>query len=440
MRKPARTLNQGVRRREAWSWAMLDFANSGYTTVVLTAVFSVYFVGVVAQDASWATLAWTASLSLSYVLVMLTLPALAARADAKAKKRQLLFLSLAGCMLGTLALSFAGPGSVLLAACLIVFSNYCFSASESAIASFLPELARPQAFGRISGWGWGWGYMGGLFTLMLALWLIQRSEASGLGAEGAIGWVMMTTALVIGLAMLPALFWLKERAKPSLAVPVNPLGALRQSWREDRHLFTQLQRLLACIVCYQSGIAVVITLAAVYAREAMGFTLTQTIILVIAVNVAASVGALSFGWFQDRIGHRAALAVTLIGWLVMVVLAYLATGPALFWVAAGIAGLCMGTSQSAGRAMVGSLAPEGRLSSFYSFWTCSLQLAAAIGPLCYGLVTWSTGGEHRTGMLVTGLFFLMGLLLLSRIDMTLGLAERQRAQEMSGTSKGGRLR
>ena len=437
---PARTLNHGVRRLEAWSWAMLDFANSGYTTVVLTAVFSVYFVGVVAQDVSWATLAWTASLSLSYLLVMLTLPALAARADASATKKRLLFCSLAGCMLGTLMLSLTGPGSVLLAACLIVFSNYCFSASESAIASFLPELARPEAFGRVSGWGWGLGYMGGLFTLILALWLILLAESTGLTAERAIPWVMVMTALVIGLAMMPALFWLKERAKPTSAVPVNVLVALRQSWREDRHQFTQLHRLLACIACYQSGIAVVITLAAVYAKQAMGFTLTQTIILVIAVNVAASVGALSFGWIQDRIGHRAALAITLVGWLVMVVLAYLATGPDLFWVAACIAGLCMGTSQSAGRAMVGCLAPEGRLSSFYSFWTFALQLAAAIGPLCYGMVTWLTGGDHRAGMLVTGLFFVLGLVLLSRVDMTLGQAERQRAQEMSGTSKGDILR
>ena len=131
-------------------------------------------------------------------------------------------------------------------------------------------------------------------------------------------------------------------------------------------------------------------------------------------------------------GHRRALSLTLAGWIVMVALAYLAKGPALFWVAAAIAGLCMGTSQSAGRAMAGSLAPAGRLSSFYAQWTFALQLAAAIGPLSYGLVTWVTGGDHRSGMLVTGGFFVMGWILLQRVDVKRGQSERQMAEAKTG--------
>jgi len=428
----SRTLNPGVRRREAWSWAMLDFANSGYTTVVLTAVFSVYFVGVVAAEASWATLAWTASLSLSYVLVMLTLPAMGAWADARATKRKLLFWSLAGCVVGTLSLSAAGPGDVLLAMCLIVVSNYCFSVSESAIASFLPEIARPEAIGRISGMGWGIGYLGGLLTLILALALIQFWQSRGQDASQAIPWVMVSTAIVIGLAVAPAFVWLKERARPSSLAPTGVLATLVNTWKDDRHCFTQFHRLLACVACYQCGIAVVITLAAVYAKEAMGFTMAQTIMLVLAVNIAAAMGALLFGGVQDRMGHRRALSLTLAGWIVMVALAYLANGPALFWVAAGIAGLCMGTSQSAGRAMAGSLAPADRLSSFYAQWTFALQLAAAIGPLSYGLVTWVTGGDHRSGMLVTGGFFVIGWVLLLRVDVARGQSERHIAEAKTG--------
>ncbi len=424
----SRTFSPGVRRREAWSWAMLDFANSGYTTVVLTAVFSVYFVGVVAGDASWATLAWTASLSVSYVMVMLTMPAMGAWADARAAKRKLLFWSLAGCAIGTSALSAVGPGDVLSAMCLIVFSNYCFSVSESAIASFLPEIARSEAIGKVSGMGWGIGYLGGLFTLILSLVLIQIAQSRGLAASQAIPWVMVSTAIVIVLAMTPALKWLKDRAEPSAAIPAGVLSALAIAWKNDRRAFVQFHRLLACVACYQSGIAVVITLAAVYAKEVMGFTVAQTVVLVLAVNVAAAIGAMLFGSVQDRIGHLHALVLTLVGWIVMVTVAYLATSPAWFWVAAGIAGLCMGTSQSAGRAMAGSLAPAGRLSSFYAQWTFALQLSAAIGPLSYGLVTWLTGGDHRSGMLVTGVFFILGLLLLLRVDVSRGQSEREQAE------------
>src|SRR5690606_2218271 len=119
----------------------------------------------------------------------------------------------------------------------------------------------------------------------------------------------------------------------------------------------------------QAGIAVVVTLAAVYATEAMGFTMEQTMMLVFAVNIAAAAGAFLFGYLQDRIGHKPALFVTLVGWIVMVLLAYGAVDVRVFWLAAVVAGLCMGSSQSAGRAMVGALAPPRRLAEFYSLWT-----------------------------------------------------------------------
>jgi len=98
----ASPLNPGVKKREVWAWAMYDFANSGYTTVILTAVFSTYFVGVVGGRAPWATLAWTAALSLSYLLIMLTMPTLGARADANGSKRRLLYTSTIGCVAATL--------------------------------------------------------------------------------------------------------------------------------------------------------------------------------------------------------------------------------------------------------------------------------------------------------------------------------------------------
>ena len=106
------SLNDGVRKREVFGWAMYDFANSGYTTVVLTAVFGAYFAGGVAGNAPWATLAWTGALALSSALVMLTMPALGAFADLRAAKKRLLLFSTVGCVVTTLALARVGPGDV----------------------------------------------------------------------------------------------------------------------------------------------------------------------------------------------------------------------------------------------------------------------------------------------------------------------------------------
>src|SRR6185312_16222883 len=152
--RPSSALADGVRPREVWSWAMYDFANSGYTTVVITAVFNAYFVAQVARNAAWATFAWTVALAVSYVGIMLAGPPLGAYADAHAAKKRLLFGTTCGCVLFTAALALVGRGDVALGVACIVLSNFFFGLGENLIAAFLPELAKEESMGRISGWGW----------------------------------------------------------------------------------------------------------------------------------------------------------------------------------------------------------------------------------------------------------------------------------------------
>ncbi len=420
-------LRPGVGRREVWSWAMYDFANSGYTTVVLTTVFNAYFVAVVADGQAWATLALTAALSLSYLAVMLTMPGLGARADARAGKRRLLFASTLGCVAGTALLATVSPGAVVWALACLAFSNYCYCIGESAIASFLPGLARTEALGRVSGWGWSFGYCGGMLALGVGLWIATRGEAQGLAAPDYVPWVMLTTAALFALAAVPSFLWLRERTPPGGAQPPPLLANLLRAWHETRTDFPDFRRLLLCIACYHAGIAVVITLAAVYATEVMGFQMQETMMMVFVVNIAAALGAFAFGYAQDRLGHKRALAATLLGWLAMVALAVVAQDVRTFWAAAALAGLCMGTSQSAGRAMVGVLAPTRRPAEFYALWAFAVQLAAVVGPLSYGVVVWITGGNHRLGLLATGVFFLGGLLILAGLDFARGLRSRDAA-------------
>jgi UMF1 family MFS transporter len=423
----ASSLNPGVSRREVWAWAMYDFANSGYTTVVLTTVFSAYFVGVVAAGKSWGTLAFTAALSLSYLLVMLTMPGLGARADAKAGKRRLLFTSTVGCVVATGLLSFTGPGDIAWGLLVIALSNYCYCVGEAIVAAFLPEIAQPQALGRVSGWGWSFGYFGGMLTLGLSLALVSWAGSRGEPANEYVPYVMVLTAAIFAVAAIPSFLFLRERTPASGAETEGMLARLRLAWQETRRDFHDFRLLLLCGACYHAGIAVVITLSAVYATEAMGFTMAQTMMLVFTVNIAAAAGAFLFGYVQDKIGHKPALSVTLAGWIVMIGLAYAAVELWVFWLAATVAGLCMGTSQSAGRAMVGALAPPRRLAEFYSLWSFATQLAAVVGPLCYGFVTWTTEGNHRLALLFTGIFFVAGLAVLMRLDFARGMLARHQA-------------
>src|SRR5690606_2486707 len=258
-------LNPGVTKRELWAWAMYDFASWGYTTVVLTTVFSAYFVGVVAGGHDWGTLVFTAALSCSYLLVMITMPSLGARADALARRRRFLFISTAGCVAGTAALALAGPNDIAIGLLALAISNYCYCIGESLIAAFLPEIARPQALGRVSGWGWSFGYFGGMLALGLSLALATRAEAAGLAAEAYVPWVMVLTAAIFACAAIPSFLFLKERTAATHRSSENMWGRLASAWRDTRDNFPDFRRLLICGAFYQAGIAVVVTLAAVYA-------------------------------------------------------------------------------------------------------------------------------------------------------------------------------
>ncbi len=419
-------LNDGVRKREVFGWAMYDFANSGYTTVVLTAVFNAYFVAGVAGSAAWATFAWTAALGLSRAIVMFTMPALGAYADAHAAKKRLLVITTVACVLSTAALAWVGQGDVGLAIALIVISNLFYAYGESLTAAFLPELSRADALGRVSGWGWSFGYFGGMLTLGLSLAYVMAAQARGETAGTFVPVTMLITAAIYGAAALVTFRLLKEHAKPQPQAAgqgsiVASLARLRQTWRQAR-AYRDFIWLMVCGFFYQAGIAVVIALAAVYAEQVLGFKQTETMMLVFLVNIAAALGAFAFGYLEDRIGHKPALSATLLGWVVMTALAYVATTAALFWVAAVIAGLCMGSSQSAGRAMVGVFAPHERLAEFYGLWTFATSLASIIGPVTYGLVTWITAGDHRLAILSTGLFFVVGWLAIRPINMSRGAA------------------
>jgi len=411
----SRLLQPGVAKREVWAWAMYDFANSGYTTVVITAVFGAYFVGVVADNAAWATFAWTLALSVSYALVMLTAPLVGAWADAHASKKKGLWLTTLGCVGATALLYFASPGALALAIAALILSNYFFGTGENLIAAFLPELARPRALGRVSGWGWALGYVGGLVSLGASLAYIGWAQGQGQGAAEFVPVAMLITAAIFLLASLPTLLMLRERATPQAS------HTPRNAWRQVRYTLghlsqlPDLKRFLVCTVLYQAGIQAVITLAAIYASQVFHFDTQRTIVLVLVVNVTAALGAFVFGHVQDRIGHVQAIALTLVGWIAMVLLAWAAPDERMFWVAANLAGLCMGASQSAGRAMVGLLAPPAHQAEFFGLWGLAVKLASIAGPLTYGATSWLTTNDHRQALLITGTYFVAGLAVLRGI-------------------------
>ena len=409
-------------RRERFAWCMYDFANSGYTTVILTAIFNAYFVGVVAADSGngHATLLWTLTIAAANGLVLISAPIVGAIADGSGAKKRFLVATTLGCVVFTALLSFVGPGDVTLAMVLVILATVMFASGENLIAAFLPEISPPETMGRLSGYGWALGYLGGLLALVLCLAYVTYAENQGMDASHYVPVSTLIVAVLFGIAALPTLFWLRERSMATQSI--KDLHAIRMGFdrlkttlRQAR-MHTDLFRFLIALTTYYAGIHIVIVLAAVYAQEVMGFKTQDTIILIMVVNVTAALGAFLCGHLQDRIGSKWSIAITLLIWSLAIICAYLAVSEMLFWIAANLIGIALGGAQSAGRALVGQFTPSGRQGEFFGLWGLATKLSAIIGPLTYGGMIYVFAGDHRIALLSTLVFFILGLLFLATVD------------------------
>lgn len=420
-------LNPGVKVREVLGWAMYDFANSGYTLVVLTAIYAPFFTGViVGNDKPWGATAWSWALAVSYLIVMLSATTLGQWADRHGAKRRLLMFTTAGCVVTTALLGWTGAGAVALAIGMIILSNTFYSWGEGFIAAFLPELAKREKLGTISGLGWGIGYLGGMLTLGVCLAYILWAMKQGRTEAEYTPVTMWITAGIYGACACVTFALLKERAKPRQALLRRAsvwaeIGLSIQSVRA----FPDLRQILLSTVFYQGGVAVVIALAAIYAQDVVHMTQQEIILMMFLLNIAAAGGAFMLGFLQDWLGHKLMLIVVLLVWAITCVGVSMCHTKGEFWLAATMAGLCMGSSQSIGRAMVGLFAPEKRLAEFFGLWSLSTRLASIIGLVLFGLLNWMFGA--RVGVGLISMLFVAGIVMVLPLDVQRGiwLAELQ---------------
>lgn len=426
-----------VRRREIFGWAMFDFANSSYTTIVVTVAFGPFFKALVAPSDRGDAL-WGSAISVSNVLVMLLSVVLGAAADGAARKKAFLFVSYLVCVGGTAGLWLVTPGRVWVALALFVVSNIAFSLGENFTSSFLSELSTPETIGRISGLGWGVGYVGGLLSLAA----IYPLYAGGLTTDNLpqLRLVWVVNALFFLVAGVPTFLFLRERARPTPGKSwtdhaAEGISRVVETVREIRH-FSQLARFLVAFFLFQAGLTTMFAFAGIYATDTVGFDSGDLIVLFLVLNVAAALGALGFGWIQDRIGVKATVQITLVFWIAICAAAYFVQTADQFWGIAVAAGLGIGSLQSAARSMVGLFAPVEKSGEFFGFWGLAGKAAYAVGPATFGWIS-ATTGNQRYGILTTGAFFLAGLVVLGSVDAAAGRRaadawdRRERAREGS---------
>jgi MFS transporter, UMF1 family len=409
-------------KREILSWCFFDFANSSFTTIIITIVYSVYFRNIIAMGRTDGDRLWAFGNTISQTLVLLSAPLLGAIADYSAFKKRFLFLSYITCIIFTALLTLTRPGEILFALGIFIVANFAFSSGENFIASFLPEISKPEDMGKISGFGWALGYIGGLVSLLLCFPLLK----GGFGIENADN-LRMTNLLVAVfflIAGIPTFLWVRERKKatdlpPGMSYVRAGFSRIQDTFAHIRR-FRELFRFLIIFGIYNCGVTTVVVFAAIYAVETVKLTGSEFLVFFLITQISASLGAFLFGLAQDRIGPKKTIYATLTIWLVTIAGAYFSTDKTMFFIVGNLAGLGLGSSQSAARALVGLFSPVEKSAEFFGFWGLFWKLSTAIGPLVFGLLSSGTGNQ-RLAILVTGVFFIIGMIGLGFINEKAGI-------------------
>lgn len=425
-----------VRRREITSWCIYDFANSAFTTLVVTFIFSEFFTRVIAADNVTGTVIWSRAVNISAIIVALSTPILGAIADFSRRKKLFLLVATVQTVLFTALLFLMGPGMALIAALLFVVANVGFEGANVFYNAFLPEISTSRNIGRISGYGWALGYMGGLVALVIALQMVQ----SWLPEQGYLN-VRSTNLLVavwFAVFAVPLFLFLRERGD---AREVEPGTYVREGFRRIGQTFTHLRRyreavkLLIARLVYNDGLVTIFSFGAIYASAVFGMETADVIKLGITLNVCAAVGAFSLGFVNDWIGGKWTIAITLVVLIFAALVGATADTRAAFWIAAVGIGLMVGPNQAASRSLLGVMIPEDKHGEFFGFFAFSGKLASVAGPFVYGTVV-AASESHRVAMASIVIFFVIGLVLLLFVDERAGIEAARAAAPADGSDSG----
>ncbi len=410
---------QPATRRGVLSWAVFDFANSGFTTVVSTFVFAAYFTQAIAPDPETGTAQWGTATGVAGLLIAVTSPVTGAIADHTGRRKPWLAGFTLLCVVATAALWFAAPGaqSIPLALTAVVFGTVGFEVGLVFYNAMLPSLSPPARLGRLSGLAWGLGYGGGLICLVVALvGFIQADPPPfGLNTDNAeqVRATMLLTAGWVVLFAWPLFVFTPDAAPTGLSMATairQGFAALVATFKQAKHHANSFRFLIARMI-YIDGVNTMFAFGGIYAAGTFGMTLEDIILFGIALNVTAGTGAAVFGFIDDRLGSKQTLTISLVALIVTSVGVLTAQTVPQFWIAALIMSVFFGPVQAASRTFMARLAPADMRGEMFGLYAVSGKITSFAGPFAVGWVT-VLAGSQRIGMATILFFLVVGLVLL----------------------------
>lgn len=415
-------------RAKIWAWALYDWANSAYSTILITVVM-LYISQVVlaprfAGDV-WGKTVYAWCISISMVLAAVLSPVLGAMADVNRSKRRWLALTALGGAGIALTMAAVPPQWPWLVVILLVLTSICFELSLGFYNAFLPEITDERTVNRVSALGFGLGYIGGAVPLVLAMGVVWFGPRFGLRtAEGQLRTGIAIMGLWWGLFSLPTLLVLRDRGPPptrrhrlrtAAANAAREVAATLRNIRQYRYLAL----FLVGFLFYNEGVQTVISQASVFGEHELHLDKMELIALVLMVQFLALPGAILVGWLSDRLGQKSTLLACLVVWVGLLLAALVIRSKVEFWVMGGIVAMVMGGTQSVSRAIMGTMTPEFRTGEFFGFFNFSGKATSFLGPNLFGWVLLLTGSA-RAAVFSLVVFFVLGGAIAARVDVARG--------------------
>jgi len=398
-----------MNRRQVLAWTLYDFANSAFAAVIAATIYPAYYAqSVVGNARGDGDLWWGRLVSMSMVIVALTSPVLGAIADHAGVRKRLFFATTYVSVGASALMATVQPGMALRGFILGVIGIVGFEGAMVFYNSYLPDIAPREWQGRVSAYGFAVGYAGSIVALMVAL---PFARANALAA------CFLSSAALFGVCAVPSFLVLPEDRPSRMGVAQAIREGLVGTARTVKEIFTlrEMRRFLGAYLLYEDGVNTVIFFSSIFAAKTLGFGMGQLIGLYILVQVTALVGAFLWGKPTDRLGPKVVVLYTLALWIAVVIAAYGVRTQGQFYVVAVVAGTGLGAIQAASRTFMATLIPRGREGEFFGCYVLCGKTASIFGPLLFGAVSHATGGNQRAAVLAVGSFFVIGLILLSRV-------------------------
>ncbi|MEZ5902266.1 MAG: MFS transporter [Alphaproteobacteria bacterium] len=413
-------------KKSVFSWCFYDWANTAFSTVIITFIFGVYFARSIVGDETEGSAQWSFAIAASGFVIAFLGPILGAVADnSGARKHWIFWLSML-CILPSALLWFAmpngSPSHIIFVLGLIALANIGLELSTVFYNAMLPHVAPKEKLGRVSGWAWGLGYLGGLTALAISLFgFIGLGEVKPflpLPTEN-FEHIRITgpfVAVWFFIFMMPLLFFTKDvEIKPlpfrkALSTGIHQLVESAKSVRKYKNLI----RFLIASAIYRDGLVTLFAIGGVYAADQFGMEFKEILIFAIGLNITAGLGAFAFAFADDKFGSKPTIVISLIGLILIGGTILLITDKNLFLILSLGLGIFMGPVQAASRTMISKLCAPDLITQSYGLYAFTGKSISFLGPLAFGIMT-TVFETQQAGMASIIIFWVVGLLVLLKV-------------------------